>query len=549
MSDATPSTPPAAPPKPILAGRYRMLEQIGQGGMGSVWRAEHTSLKTPVAVKLLNPKLANDASLRARFLREAQSAAALQSVHIVRILDHGVDDDIPYIAMEYLHGESLRSRLHRGGALSQGAAARIFAGVCRGIARAHRAGIVHRDLKPDNIFITKDDELGEIAKVVDFGIAKLLDDAKLGDGDATEGLATQTGTVLGTPYYMSPEQLRGRKTIDGRSDLWSLSVIAFECMTGARPFVADAIGELVLTICSKPPPIPSEVATVPAGFDAWFARGVGVEPDDRYQTIHELAKALAGVLAPGDQWLPSEPEPTASSPGATSRKSVTSGIVPPGGGDKLSSGEMATATSAPVTGDSKVIKQALAKGDLDGGKAGTSSTGDKVPSATHSTHEITAGTALPKRSNVGLIVGAAAVLVAVGGGAYVFGGAGSQASPGTSATTAPAALPIPTATATTSAAGPAPTQPTVAVASASAEVDRTVTITFETTPPGAEVVRAGKKLGVALDPLTFDKGDQEITVSLRKPGFVTKEVKVIPDKTRSIQVELVRAARPSDALD
>ncbi len=298
----------APPPREIIAQRYRLLGQIGKGGMGSVWIAEHTSLKTRVAVKLLDPKLAEDATLRARFLREAKSAAALKSAHVVQILDHGVDDGVPYIAMELLDGESLRARLSREKRLEPAAAGRVLAGILRAVARAHRAGIVHRDLKPDNVFLARDEDHGEVIKVLDFGIAKLrADSSTLQVSESGEGaIETATGTVLGTPYYMSPEQLRGKKDIDARSDLWAIGVIAFECLAGSRPFVEDSIGELVLTICTKPPPVPSSVGPVPEGFDAWFAKAVALDPAARFQSASALATALQRILAPGEPWLPAE---------------------------------------------------------------------------------------------------------------------------------------------------------------------------------------------------------------------------------------------------
>ncbi len=281
----------------VVAGRYRLREPIGRGGMGCVWRAEHVALHTAVAVKLLTPTAGDAGEAKARFLREAQAAASLKSVNVVQILDHGVDGEVPYIAMEYLEGESLKGCLAREKVLSPAKTAMILRGVMRGIARAHRAGIVHRDLKPDNIFLARDgDEPEPVVKILDFGIAKLVE--KVGDD-----ISTRTGAMMGTPYYMSPEQARGRKDLDARSDLWSLAVIVFECLTGERPFVAEALGNLLLMICADPVPVPSSVAPVPAGFDAWFARAMQRDPARRFATASEFASTLAEVLAPGTRWL------------------------------------------------------------------------------------------------------------------------------------------------------------------------------------------------------------------------------------------------------
>ncbi len=273
--------------------------------MGCVWRAEHLSLGTPVAIKLVHPAVAKRPGMLRRFLREAQAAARLRSVNVVQILDHGVDDGVPYIAMECLEGESLAQRLGRERSLSPAATAMIMAGVCRALSGAHRAGIVHRDLKPDNIFIARD-EAGLVVKVLDFGIAKIVEPSTvdpLVDTEVQGANATDTGTMLGTPRYMSPEQARGHKTLDGRSDLWSLAVIAFQCLTGRVPFDAEVMGDLVMQICSDPVPVPSSIAKVPPGFDAWFGRATQRDPASRFPTVRELADVLAEILTPGQRWI------------------------------------------------------------------------------------------------------------------------------------------------------------------------------------------------------------------------------------------------------
>ncbi|HYJ11877.1 MAG TPA: serine/threonine-protein kinase, partial [Polyangiaceae bacterium] len=204
-------------------------------------------------------------------------------------LDHGVDEGVPFIVMELLDGESLASRLERVQRLSPADTARIITQVARAIARAHEAGIVHRDLKPDNIYLVRNDE-EEIAKVLDFGVAKATTH---GMGAVTG--ATRTGSVLGTPYYMSPEQAEGAKTVDGRSDLWSLGVIAWECLLGNRPFESETLGGLLLAICARPMPTPSTMGVVPPGFDAWFARACSRDVSHRFGSAKELAQELRAV--------------------------------------------------------------------------------------------------------------------------------------------------------------------------------------------------------------------------------------------------------------
>ncbi|HMJ56936.1 MAG TPA: protein kinase [Polyangiaceae bacterium] len=274
----------------ILGGKYRLLSLIGRGGMGSVWKAEHLGLRALIAVKLMDESLAAMPEAVGRFLREAQAAASLRSPHVVQILDHGVDERtaIPFIAMELMDGESLAGRLERERPLSPPETGRIIGQVARALARAHEAGIIHRDLKPDNIFLVKNED-DEIAKVLDFGIAKSLAHSLGGHS------ATQTGSVLGTPYYMSPEQISGSKEIDFRTDLWALAVIAYECLSGRRPFEADTVGGLALEICMRRPPPASKFARVPQGFDAWFERATARDAAQRFATARELADELKRV--------------------------------------------------------------------------------------------------------------------------------------------------------------------------------------------------------------------------------------------------------------
>jgi serine/threonine-protein kinase len=274
----------------VLANKYRLESHLGEGGFGTIWRAHHLVLEAPVAVKLIDPDIARDEAATERFLREAKAAASLRSPHVVQILDYGVDELQPFIVMELLEGENLAQRIKRLGRLEPAETVRIVTQVARAVGRAHEAGVVHRDLKPDNVFLIKNDD-EEVAKVLDFGLAK-VDATRLGQ----KGSVTRTGSLMGTPYYMSPEQAQGNKEVDFRSDLWSLGVMAFESITGKRPFLSDGLGELVLQICVRPLPVPSEFAPVPPAFDAWFARACARDVAERYQSARELADALREAL-------------------------------------------------------------------------------------------------------------------------------------------------------------------------------------------------------------------------------------------------------------
>jgi serine/threonine protein kinase len=280
---STPVTPGA-----ILGGKYRLLSLLGRGGMGSVWRAERMGWQSLVAIKLINSSLADDSQALDRFRREARSTANLRSLHVVQILDDGVDEasGAPFIVMELLEGETLAERLARVGRLGPADTARIVRQIARALGRAHDAGMIHRDLKPDNIFLVQNDD-EEVAKVLDFGIAKWTATSHKLDHP------TLTGHVLGTLSYMSPEQIKGN--MDHRADLWSLAVIACECLTGVRPFRADNFVSLALVICSGEAPLPSSLGPATPAFDRWFARALAADLGKRFSSARNMADELSNA--------------------------------------------------------------------------------------------------------------------------------------------------------------------------------------------------------------------------------------------------------------
>lgn len=269
----------------------RLERPIGAGGMGAVWLAEHTTLRTKVVVKLMRPELAHDPETLSRFSREAAAAANVKSPHVVQVLDHGVaPDGSPFITMELLEGEDLGARLKRG-PIAPDEAAVIISQTCKALARAHERGIVHRDVKPQNIFLCS--TFGEtFVKVLDFGIAKA-------GGDLQSGLdTTNTGAVMGTPYYMSPEQALGHSTLDFRSDLWAVGVVAFEMLTGRKPFLGETVGALAVAICTKPLPRPSSVSgALGRAVDAWFERACAREPGARFASAKDLADGFSAAMS------------------------------------------------------------------------------------------------------------------------------------------------------------------------------------------------------------------------------------------------------------
>ncbi len=274
----------------VLNGRYKLLRPLGQGSQAYVWVAEHLALGSQVAVKLIDPELAKQEDARERFAREATAAAKLRSAHVVQMLDHGIDGEQPFIIMELLDGEDLFDRLERRQRLTLAETSKIVTQVARALMRAHAEGIIHRDLKPENVFLVKNED-EELAKVLDFGVAKVTTPAK------AAMTRTGVGTLIGTPHYMSPEQVKGLTEIDHRSDLWSLGVITYQCVTGHLPFDSEGVGDLLIRITQNTPAVPSTLnPEMPAAFDEWFKRACAKEPTERFQTAREMADALAKAV-------------------------------------------------------------------------------------------------------------------------------------------------------------------------------------------------------------------------------------------------------------
>jgi serine/threonine-protein kinase len=272
-------------------GAYRVLQQIGEGGMGSVWLAEHTMLGRRAAIKLLHPMFTQRPDIVQRFFNEARAATAITDPGIVQIFDFGHHvDGTAYIAMEMLDGEPLDKRLRRIGRIPLSDTLRIMRQVASTLGVAHTRGIIHRDLKPENIFVVRDPEVigGERAKILDFGIAKLTGDTQV---------KTQTSAVMGTPAYMSPEQCRGAGHVDQRSDVYALGCVLFALASGAPPFDAEGAGEIIAMHLREPPPtLSSRVPGVTPELDALVACCLAKDPGQRYASGTELAAAIGALL-------------------------------------------------------------------------------------------------------------------------------------------------------------------------------------------------------------------------------------------------------------
>jgi serine/threonine protein kinase len=280
-----------------VAGKYRIDRLIGRGGMGAVFQATNLAIGKRVALKFLDHEAAKNREACQRFQREAEAAGMAESAHIVQIFDSGVTEaGLPFLVMELLTGEDLRACLRREGRLSVPTALRIVNQVLRALLRAHEAGIVHRDLKPDNVFLCARDDDPSFVKLVDFGISKVA-------RARTADTLTRRGTVLGTAFYMSPEQAQSFADIDGRTDLFSLGAILFEMLAGRPPHGGRTYEAVLIAICTQDAPDVRTLAPdVPGTVAAIVSRALERERERRFQSAAEFLAAippLEGAFAPG----------------------------------------------------------------------------------------------------------------------------------------------------------------------------------------------------------------------------------------------------------
>ena len=361
----------------VVAGKYRLVRTIGRGGMGEVWMAEHVSLRTDLAVKFLSTG-AVDASTRShvleRFRFEAQVSAqlGLSTRGVVAVHDAGEHGDVPYLVMEYVPGHSLEDELERDGVLAPERVADVLDQVADALAVAHGKGIVHRDLKPSNLMVVDAPrDVGTASraassltvKVADFGVAKAIRAGLSVDrpGETTDGY------LVGSPSYMSPEQLRGGDAgasgeggLDGRSDIWSLGVVAYEALTGYPPFSGRTMADLIVAISTRHPDPPSAVrATLGRAVDAWMDRALAKDPADRFGSVEEMAAAFRAAIVPSAQ--PSGRRALAPGVGGGVAGRVVAGAA---GHARPRSGASASAAATATAFEPPSVRSATADGAL-----------------------------------------------------------------------------------------------------------------------------------------------------------------------------------------
>jgi len=389
----------------VVADRYHILKKLGEGGMGQVYLAEHVKMGRKSALKVMNPGMNQDADAIARFNREASNASRLNHPNICAIYDFGeTPDGLIYLAMEFIEGQSLTSLVEQSGALPPARAAAIIHQSADALQVAHDAGIVHRDLKPDNIMIAKNRDGSDLAKVVDFGIAKAH------SSDAQK--VTKTGMVVGTPEYMSPEQLSGDK-LDGRSDIYSLALVAFNCLTGTLPFPSDSAQEAMIARLIEAPKTLAEMkpdVAWPAEVQAVMDKALARDANERYQSAAQFGREL---------WAACE-----SMPASQAAQAGTQVLSAP-----ASAAAGVPKTRVPTPGD--------------GGKTVAAPAPAAKPTAQVAAEPLPAAV---KKSNTTMIAAAVIGIAVLGGGGYLMLG-GKKAPPVTadstsqSLTQGPAALP------------------------------------------------------------------------------------------------------------
>lgn len=323
----------------VIAGRYRVRERLGEGGMGSVYVAEHVHTGQELALKVLNPKMVENTVALERFRRESRAPARIQSDHVVKVTDADVAAELkgaPFLVMELLRGQSFDQLLSEG-PLQPKEALTYLAQMARALDKAHLLGIVHRDIKPENLFLTQREDGTPCVKLLDFGIAKLTDAAP----DSGEVSKTATGAIFGTPLYMAPEQILGKTDkITGRTDIWALGIMAHRMLVGNEPWTAQTLPHLVAQIAYEPLPVPSDTGSIHGiEFDEWFRHCCAKEPEDRFQTASDAISALAQALSLEPISLSSH-----SAPGRSSRRHSSSA-------DALAATAVASSTGPQIPSD------------------------------------------------------------------------------------------------------------------------------------------------------------------------------------------------------
>jgi serine/threonine-protein kinase len=503
-------------------GSYQIVALLGEGGMGAVYLGEHQHIARKAAIKVLLPEFSANQQIVARFFNEARATSLIRHPGIVDILDCSIlPDGNAYIVMEHLVGESLGAHLRRAGRLAPTRALFLARHIADALAAAHNQKIVHRDLKPDNVFVMSGSEAAPI-KILDFGIAKLMHTS------SREGsYKTRTGSIMGTPVYMSPEQCRGAGAIDHRTDIYSLGCIIFEMIAGRPPFTFEGFGELIQAHLSTPPPrLRSLDPTVPAAVDALCDRLLSKTPDGRPQTMRDLIAELDAVIAAA---------PGAAASGRVADRPVAAIPV---------ARTVAPTIDRPATADRVRAQTTLGSASSEKISVVTDTDDALVPAA-RSAKPLLAGVGVLAVAGVALWFG----LRPPGNDAIV-----AKPAPGPTAPPAPAPTPVPpTPTPTTTSSGTTPTPtpiPTPTPTPTPAPPTRKVKVVITSEPPGADVCLAKNRLWLGKTKFEWstEKSTRAAKLLIRKHGYRGQELTVAADRDATKQVTLTRLG-PDDLDD
>ncbi|MEM9188330.1 MAG: protein kinase [Myxococcota bacterium] len=506
----------------VVQERYKIVRKIGEGGMGSVYEGEHLLIKRRVAIKCLHAQFATNAEIVARFQNEAMAANSIQHKNIIEVTDMGrFEDGTVYMVLEFLDGKELADILKSEGPQPLGRVVKIMMQVCDALDAAHSKGIVHRDLKPENIFIIHRSGTEDFVKVLDFGIAKILEGANKG--------MTRTGTTLGTPYYMAPEQAQARRDLDGRADIYSMGVILFHALTGQHPFEDESYPMLVVKICTEPPPpLQNYRPDIAPEFAAIVANMLAKEPSQRYRDCMAVKQALApfaneyGAPVVRDSALPTAKiAPTMH----------TSGLRP-------AEPNTATAQATPVPAP------AGPSGDTRMGNAGAATPPQMPYAAPASVGQADISVSLPPTSKTPLIIGIVAGLFGVaglaGGGAYLATQGEDDPPVASLPAPTPPAAPTPDPTPPPERAAPEPSP-----APAAQESGDMMRVQITVTPTAAEVFLNGEPIANPFD-ADLRAGDQIYELEARADGYRTVLRSFVLRVPQRVNITLERGRGVSD---
>jgi serine/threonine-protein kinase len=481
-------------------GNYQVLQKIGSGAMGAVFLAAHPVIGKRVALKVIHPELANNEEMVGRFFNEARAVTQIGHDNIVDVQDFGqTPDGESFIVMELLEGESLGARMKREGAFSVPRATHVAMQIADGLAAAHARGIIHRDLKPDNIMLISRGGDQDYVKILDFGLAKL-------QGPGAMQNKTKTGSLLGTPHYMAPEQCEGKRAIDHRVDVYALGCILFQMLTGRVPFPGEGFGEVLVKHLREPPPLPTRLnPQVPKHLETIILHALAKKPEFRFAGMDDFRAALRDperfaqkmdASALEVNLTPSEPIPAPFiPPGVAMGTPPPAAAPPPGAPQRLDASAPTVMGAAPDPQRVQAARQQQAAAF----DVATAPGQRRLERPTVSQpHKI--GKRPRARNNSAIIaIGAGLGLLGVLGFAgWFFVGRGS-----------------------------------------------TVSVAVKSTPDGAEVVQDGRVIGRAPLVLALPRGDQKVTLEVRKEGFLSSQRSVTPTSDLEVTVRLL----PKPAAD